>query len=110
MDLAAAGLTEQPFRTQGTPDSIVSYASHLEGLEALRDACAMPHGLALLQGPPLSGKSTLVRQFVDMRDDNQEGAIVDGTGLNATTLLEATLREFGYEADLGSDNELLSML
>jgi len=110
MELAAAGLTEQPFRTQGTPDSIVSYASYLEGLAALRDACAMPHGLALLQGPPLSGKSTLVRHFVDLRDDNQEGAVVDGTGLNATTLLEATLREFGYEADFGTDNELLSML
>lgn len=110
MDLAAAGLTEQPFRTQGTPDSIVSYASHLEGLEALRNACAKPHGLALLQGPPLSGKSTLVRHFVDLRDDNQEAAIVDGNGLNATTFLEATLREFGYEADFGNDNELLSML
>jgi len=110
MDLAAAGLTEQPFRTKGAPDSIVSYASHVEGLEALRAACAMPHGLALVQGPPLSGKSTLVRHFVDLRDDNQEGAIVDGTGLNATTLLEATLSEFGYEADFDSDNELLSML
>lgn len=110
MDLSAAGLTEQPFRTKGTPDSIVSYAAHVEGFEALRAVCAMPHGLALLQGPPLSGKSTLVRHFVDLRDDNQEGAIVDGTGLNATTLLEATLREFGYEADLDSDNELLSML
>ena len=110
MDLAAAGLTEQPFRTQGTPDSIVSYASHVEGLEALRTACAMPNGLALLQGPPLSGKSTLVRHFVDLRDDNQEGAVVDGTGLNATTLLEATLCEFGYEADFDTDNELLSML
>jgi type II secretory pathway predicted ATPase ExeA len=110
MDLAAAGLTDQPFRMQGTPDSIVSYASHLEGLEALREACATPHGLALLQGPPLSGKSTLVRHLLDLRDDNQEGAIVDGSGLNATTLLEATLREFGYEADFDTENELLSML
>ncbi len=110
MDLAAAGLTEQPFRTQGTPDSIVAYASHAEGLEALRAACATPHGLALLQGPPLSGKSTLVRHLVDLRDDNQEGAIVDGTGLNATTLLDVAIREFGYEADVHTDNELLSML
>ena len=110
MDLAAAGLTEQPFRTQGKPESIVSYASHLEGLEAIRDACETPNGLALLQGPPLSGKSTLIQHFVDSRDDDQECAVVDGTGLNATTLLEATLREFGYEADFHTDNELLSML
>ena len=110
MDLAAAGLTEQPFRTQGKPESIVSYASHLEGLEAIRAACETPNGLALLQGPPLSGKSTLIQHFVDSRDDDQECAVVDGTGLNATTLLEATLREFGYEADFHTDNELLSML
>ena len=110
MDLAAAGLTEQPFRTQGKPESIVSYASHLEGLEAIRAACETPNGLALLQGPPLSGKSTLVHHLVDSRDDDQECAVVDGTGLNATTLLESTLREFGYEADFHTDNELLSML
>ena len=110
MDLAAAGLTEQPFRTRGKPETIVSYASHLEGLEAIRDACETPNGLALLQGPPLSGKSTLIQHFVDSRDDDQECAVVDGTGLNATTLLEATLREFGYEADFHTDNELLSML
>ncbi len=110
MDLAAAGLTEQPFRTQGKPDLIVSYASHREGLEATRAACEKPNGLALLHGPPLSGKSTLIRHLVESLDDNQECAVVDGTGLNATTLLETTLREYGYDADVHTDNELLSML
>lgn len=110
MDLAAAGLLEQPFRTQGKPATIVSYASHLEGLEGIRSACEKPTGLALLQGPPLSGKSTLVQHLVDTRDDDQECAVVDGTGLNTTTLLEATLRQFGYEADFRTDGELLAMI
>ena len=110
MDLAAAGLTEQPFLTQGTPEPIVPYASHLEALEAIRAACSRPHGLALLQGPPLSGKSTLVRHLVESLEKNQHCAVVDGTGLNNTTLLESALREFGFEADLASDNELLAML
>ena len=96
MDLAAAGLMEQPFHTQGTPDSIVSYASHLEGLEAIRAACETRNGLALLQGPPLSGKSTLIRHLVNTIDDDQECAVVDGTGLNTSTLLEATLQQFPY--------------
>jgi type II secretory pathway predicted ATPase ExeA len=94
----------------GTPDAIVAYGSHLQGLESLQSACAMPHGLALLQGPPLSGKSTLIRHLIDSLDDNQEFAIVDGAGLTATTLLESTLREFGYEAEFDSDSELLGML
>ena len=110
MDLAAAGLIEQPFRTHGKPVAIVPFASHSEAYDAIRESCENPTGLALLQGPPLSGKSTLIHHLVDSRDDNQECAVVDGTGLNATTLLESTLREFGYEADFDSDNELLSML
>jgi general secretion pathway protein A len=110
MDLAAAGLREQPFRAQGTTETIVSYGSHLEGLEAIRAACEKPHGLALLQGPPLSGKSTLIRHLVESLADDQEYAVVDGTGLNTTTLLEATLREFGYEAEFQSDAEMLAML
>ncbi|HSN51175.1 MAG TPA: FHA domain-containing protein [Woeseiaceae bacterium] len=110
MDLAAAGLTEQPFLPQGTPESIVAYASHLEALETLRAACRKPHGLALLQGPPLSGKSMLIRHLVTSLEDHEEHAVVDGTGLNNTTLLESALREFGYEAEFDSDNELLAML
>ncbi len=110
MDLAAAGLSELPFRMRGTPESIVSYASHLEALEAIRSACNKPHGLALLQGPPLSGKSTLVRHLVESLDDDQVCAVVDGTGLNNTTLLESALCEFGFEAKFDSDNELLGML
>jgi general secretion pathway protein A len=110
MDLNAAGLREQPFRTQGKPEPIVSYASHLEGLECIREACRKPKGLALLQGPPLSGKSTLVQHLVESLDDDQECAVVDGTGLNTTTLLEAVLQEFGYEADFGTDREMLAML
>jgi type II secretory pathway predicted ATPase ExeA len=110
MDLATAGLTEPPFLTQGTPEKIVSYASHLEALDAICAACSQPHGLALLQGPPLSGKSTLIRNLVESLDDDQEYAVVDGTGLNNTTLLESALREFGYDAELDSDNELFAML
>jgi type II secretory pathway predicted ATPase ExeA len=110
MDLAAAGLREQPFRNQGKPEPIVAYTSHLEGLEAIREACRKPTGLALLQGPPLSGKSTLIQHLVESRDTDQECAVVDGTGLNNTSLLETTLRQFGYEADFESDNELLAMI
>jgi type II secretory pathway predicted ATPase ExeA len=110
MDLAAAGLSDQPFPTRGTPESIVSYASHIEALEAILTACNKPHGVALLQGPPLSGKSTLVRHLVNSLDVDQEFAVVDGTGLNYTTLLESALREFGFDAEFDCDNELLAML
>ena len=110
MDLASAGLTEQPFRTHGKPILTVPYASYREALEALGNACTAPDGLVLLQGPALSGKSTIIRQFIDALDSDVAVAVVDGDGLNTTQLLENILRQFGYELDYNSVNELFGML
>jgi general secretion pathway protein A len=110
MDLGAAGLHEQPFRTHGRPLSTVSYLSHIQALQALEETCATPNGLSLLQGPTLSGKSTLIRFFVDTLPEECSVAVVDGKGLNTTALLEAALRQFGYVFEHGSPNELLGML
>ena len=110
MDLGAAGLTEQPFRTHGKPLSMVTYASYKEGLDALENTRITSNGLSLIQGPTLSGKSTLIRHFVDSLPSEFSVAVVDGKGLNTTTLLEAVLRQFGYEFEHSSTNELLGML
>ncbi len=110
MDLAAAGLAEQPFRTHDKPLSTVSYASHRDALKVLEDTCAAPNGLSLLQAPPLSGKSTLIRHFIHTRSEDCATAIVDGNGLNTTSLLESILRQFGYVLDYTSPNELHAML
>ena len=69
MDLGAAGLNEQPFRTHGRPLATVSYASHNEGLKVLEESCTQANGLSLIQGPTLSGKSSLIRKFVDSLPD-----------------------------------------
>jgi general secretion pathway protein A len=110
MDLGAAGLQEQPFRTHGRPLSTVSYASHQQALQALVETCKTPNGLSLLQGPALSGKSTLVRFFVDTLPEDCSVAVVDGKDLNTTALLEAALRQFGYVFEHSSPNELLGMM
>ena len=110
MDLGAAGLNEQPFRTHGRPLSTISYPSYDEAFGALEKTFATPNGLSLLQGPTLSGKSTLVRDFVDTLPDQCSVAVIDGKGLNTTGLLESVLRQFGYEFDHSSPNELLGML
>ena len=110
MDLAAAGLAEQPFRMHDQPLSTISYASHRDALRVLEDTCAASNGLSLLQAPPLSGKSTMIRHFVETRPEDYAVAIVDGNGLNTTNLLESVLRQFGYVLDYSSPNELLAML
>ena len=110
MDLGAAGLSEQPFRTHGRPLSTVSYASHLEAIEVLRETYAASRGLSLLQGPMLSGKTTIIRHFVDTLPDDCEVAVIDGKGLNAAGLLEAVLRQYGYVLDHSSPTELMGLL
>ena len=110
MDLGAAGLNEQPFPTHGKPLSTLSYASHEQALKVLDETCAAPNGLSLLQGPTLSGKSTVIRKFIDSLPEESSHAVVDGNRLNTTGLLEAALRQFGYAFDHSSPNELLGML
>ena len=110
MELSAAGLTEQPFRTHGKPLAVVSYASRDEALKVLEETCTANHGLCLIQGPTLSGKSTLIRDFVDDLPDECSVAIVDGNGMNTASMLESILRQFGYVLDHSSTGELLAML
>lgn len=110
MELGAAGLREQPFPTHGKPLAVVTYDSQRAALDVLRETHEHPTGLSLLQGPPLSGKSILVRSFIESLDDSCAVALVDGRGLNTTNLLLAVLRQFGYEIDLSSANELLGLM
>jgi type II secretory pathway predicted ATPase ExeA/pSer/pThr/pTyr-binding forkhead associated (FHA) protein len=110
MDLRAAGLSRQPFPSHGKPLAVVTYRSQHEALEVLRETHEHPTGLSLLQGPALSGKSILIRSFIDSIDADCAVAIVDGKGLNTTKLLAAVLHQFGYDIDLSSANELLGLL
>ena len=110
MDLGTAGLGRQPFPPQGRPLAIVTYQSQRMAMDALRETLEHPTGLSLLQGPKLSGKSILTRSFVESIDPECAVALVDGKGLNTTNLLLATLRQFGYDIDLSSRNELFGLL
>ena len=110
MDLASAGLKEQPFRTHGKPLTVIPYAAHRAAVEALESARTYPLGVTLLQGPPLSGKSTLLREFVGRLPDDVTVALVDGSSYKSGALLESVLHQFGYDVDYSSTTELNAML
>lgn len=110
MDLASAGLREQPFRTHGKPLATVAYGAYEEALAMLENTCKHPRGFSLLQGPPLSGKSTLIREFIERVPDDCSVAHIDGTGLSTQSLLEALLRQFGFDIDFNSTGELRAMM
>ena len=110
MDLGAAGLEQQPFRTHGRPLVFVAYAGQEAAFDYLERSYCHRLGLGLFEGPPLSGKSTLLRQFAEHKSADAAVAVIDGAGLSTTDLLQAALRQFGYELESSSDNELLAML
>ncbi len=110
MDLRAAGLDTQPFGTDGKPSSVVSYSSYRDAIAVLNKTLEAPHGLSLLQGPALSGKSTLIREFVPTISSDCAVAVVDGTNLNTANLLQKMLRRFGYRIEFNSIGELLAMI
>lgn len=110
MDLAAAGLNEQPFPSHGKPLAILSYSAHNEALDMLKDTYEHRSGLCLLQGPTLSGKSTLIRKFIDTLHEDCAVALVDGKGLNTIKLLTGILHQFGYTLEASSANELLGLV
>ncbi len=109
MDLAAAGLTEHPFPEYGSQAAPVSYRAHRDAMAMLNKLLEVYNGLALLQGPKSSGKSTLLQEFLSSLPDDCAFALIDGTGLDETGLLEAMLRQFGYPIDFNSIGELLAM-
>ena len=110
MELGAAGLKYQPFPTHGKPLTLISYESERAALDMLNDTYTHPTGLSFLQGPALSGKSTLVRKFINTLHEDCEVAIVDGKGVNASNLLSSVLRQLGYNLETDSANELLGMV
>ncbi len=110
MQLGSAGLLEQPFPTHGKPLATLTYASKVAALEVLKNTYEHPTGLCLLQGPTLSGKSTLIRGFVDSLHEDCSAAVIDGKGMNTTNLLISVMRQFGYNPELSSANELLGLV
>jgi type II secretory pathway predicted ATPase ExeA len=110
MELGEAGLQEQPFRSQGRPLVFVRYAAQQTASDFLSETYRQERGLGLFQGPPLSGKTTIIRHFVQSLTDDASVAVVDGSGLNTTALLEAMLAQFGYELQFSSVNELINMV
>ena len=110
MDLRAAGLKEQPFQSRGRPVVFCGYAGQEKACEFLNGIYEHKAGLGLFQGPPLSGKSTIIHHFAELQADKSSVAIIDGEGINTTALLESILRSFGYQHKFDSLNELLSMV
>jgi type II secretory pathway predicted ATPase ExeA len=110
MELSDAGLRHPPFRAHGKPLTVATYAAQVAALDFLAATYEHEHGLGLFQGPPLSGKSTIIQQFTDSLHEDTAFAVVDGAGAETDALLRDILHQFGYDLQFDTVKELINML
>ncbi len=110
MKLEDSGLRRQPFQTHGKPIVLVPYASQKAAIRFLNETRFNDHGLGLFHGPPLSGKTSAIRQFTTLLPDDYAVAVVDGADRDPKAFLQEILSQFGYDLGLESANEHFSMV
>jgi len=89
---------------------IVAYQSHQDALRFLSSALSQPNGVALLQGPTGSGKTTIVNEQLDWSSRAAAVALVDGANLSPRRLVTDTLSQFGVQTTSQPDEQLLQQL
>lgn len=90
--------------------AFIQYPSQQEAFSFLEGVLADPKGLGLLHGPDVAGKSELIEQIAQKVRERAAVAVVDGSYMRPTAFLNAMLTQFGYELELSSVDELLSMV
>lgn len=110
MKLADTGLRIQPFRTHGKPLVLVPYTAQRNAIRFLDDTLTNRQGLGLFHGPPLSGKTTIVRQFAGALPHDRAVAVVDGARADPGSLLQQILSQYGYDQGVRTASERFSMI
>jgi len=105
-----SSLGAKAFGEHADPGLIVACESHQEAMRFLSSSLAQPNGIALLQGPPGSGKSTIVREQAGWMMRDSAVALVEGTHVSPRELLTAMLNQFGIETVTEQEDLLLQMV
>ena len=90
--------------------AFIQYPSQQEAFCFLEDVLADSKGLGLLHGPDVAGKSELIEQIAQKVRERAAVAVVDGSHIRPTAFLNSMLTQFGYDLELSSVDELLSMI
>ena len=110
MKIADTGLRKQPFRTHGKPLILVPYTAHKNALQFLDEIRNNKRGLGLLHGPSLSGKTTVIQNFVGSLPGDHAVAIVSGAHMDPARLLKDILGQFGYTQGFNTPSERFNMI
>ena len=110
MRIEDLGVRVRPFHTHGQPVFFVHYQSQQAADEFLQRVLEDNRGIGMLFGTESSGKTTIVRHFVQNLPANIPVAVVDATGIVASELLATILTQFGFKGPIQLTNDLLNLL
>jgi type II secretory pathway predicted ATPase ExeA len=110
MHVNGSSLGSKAFGEHADPRLIVAYQSHQDGLRFLSEALGQHGGVALIQGPGGSGKTTIVTEQAGWLSRDSSVAIVDGKQLSPQRMLTGMLSQFGIEADTENDEQLMELV
>jgi len=103
-------LGSKAFGSHADSGLIVAYQSHQDALRFLSSALSQVNGVALLQGPKGSGKTTIVTEQRSWSSRDAAVAFMDGTRLTPRQLLSGMLSQFEVRTASQNDEQLLQML
>ena len=103
-------LSSKAFGEHADAALIVAYQSHQDALRFLSSTLGEANGIALLQGPTGSGKTTIVNEQMDWSSRDAAVAKLDGVHLTPRRLLTGMLSQFDVESVSQHDEQLLQQL
>jgi general secretion pathway protein A len=105
------GLRENPFHVSPDPRFLFSGPAYETALAELMFGIESHRGLLVLTGEAGTGKTTLIRHFLQWLKTRQfSSSYIFHTHLDPADLFEFILRDFGVEVDSGRKSDLLAAL
>jgi len=102
------GFKTEPFSSSPDPEFLWMGAKHAKALETLKEGILERDGCVLLTGDIGTGKTALVKRFVDLKEVAAMFITVSGPELNALAFFNILASEFGINRRFDSREEFLS--
>ncbi len=110
MPVHGSSLGSKAFGRDADRSLIVAYESHQDALRFLTSALSQTNGIALLQGPGGSGKSTVIGEQLAWSKREAPTALFDGSRASTRQLVSGMLRQYGVDVIPQQDEQMLQTL